>query len=127
MGPGIEANGSDPMTRRPPEIESFHAHVYFDESSRDPARALREEVEARFPVTMGRWHERCVGPHPRWSYQIAFAPEVFDRLVPFLMLNRRGCTIFLHPNTGQDLEDHRDRALWMGELLPLNLAIFKRP
>ncbi len=121
-----DAKGSDPMTQRPPEIENFHAHVYFDEGSRDTARALPDEVEARFQIAMGRWHERCVGPHPRWSYQIAFEPEIFDRLIPFLMLRRRGCTIFVHPNTGQGFEDHRDRALWMGELLPLNLAIFNQ-
>ena len=115
------------MTLDVGDIESYHAHVYFDESSRDPAQALREAVLEAFPaVTMGRWHEKPVGPHPRWSYQIAFQPELFGELAAWLMLHRRGCTIFLHPNTGNDLEDHRDYPTWMGEMLPLELGIFEK-
>ncbi|MDP6564535.1 MAG: DOPA 4,5-dioxygenase family protein [Alphaproteobacteria bacterium] len=106
-------------------IRDYHAHVYFDADSREPARALREAVEERFEVEMGRWHEKLVGPHPRWSYQIKFQPALFDELVPWLMLNRRGLTVFLHPNTGQDLEDHRDHPVWMGELLPLKISLFE--
>ena len=30
-----------------PEIQDYHAHVYFDADSREPAKALREEIEAR--------------------------------------------------------------------------------
>ncbi len=108
------------------QIDGFHAHVYFDESKREPAQALRDAVTEAFDgIEMGRWHEKEVGPHPRWSYQIAFPNELFDSLVPWLMVNRRDCTIFLHPNTGNDLEDHRDCAIWMGEMIPLNLAMFE--
>jgi len=32
--------------------------------------------------------------------------------------------VFIHPNTGQDLEDHRDRALWIGQSMPLVLSLF---
>jgi aromatic ring-cleaving dioxygenase len=107
------------------DIDGYHAHVYFGEDNREPAQALRDEVTEKFPaIEMGRWHERPVGPHPRWSYQIAFAPDLFETLVPWLMLNRRDCTIFLHPNTGNDLEDHRDGAVWMGEMLDLKLEMF---
>lgn len=109
------------MTDAAQAIEDFHAHVYFDASSREAAQAVCEAVEAQFDVAMGRWHERNVGPHPRWSYQIAFAPEEFARLIPWLALNRRGLTVFIHPNTGDAIADHTDHALWMGELLPLNL------
>ena len=107
-----------------PEIQDYHAHVYFDADSRGPAKDLHKEIETKFDVTMGRWHEKEVGPHPRWSYQVKFEPHQFAELVPWLMLNRRGLTIFLHPNTGNDLEDHRDRSTWMGAILPLKLDIF---
>jgi len=110
----------------PAAIESYHAHVYFDAGSREAAQTLRDAITEAFPVEMGRWHEKPVGPHPRWSYQVAFAPELFDALVPWLMVNRNGLTIFLHPNTGDDLTDHRDYPLWMGELLELNLSIFDK-
>jgi len=110
----------------PAAIESYHAHVYFDAESRDAAQGLRDAIVDAFPVEMGRWHEKPVGPHPRWSYQVAFAPELFDALVPWLMVNRNGLTIFLHPNTGDDLADHRDHPAWMGEQVALNLGMFEK-
>ena len=105
-------------------IEDWHAHVYFDSDTRERARALRELIERRFPIEMGRFHEKRVGPHPCWSYQVAFKPDDFDRLVPWLALNRNGLVVFIHPNTGDDLSDHRDRALWLGAKLDLKLEIF---
>lgn len=107
-------------------IDSYHAHVYFDARTRDAAWALRQRLPSVFPgAEIGRFHERPVGPHPRWSFQIAFAPDLFDRVVPWLMLHREGLTVFLHPNTGDAYTDHADRAVWMGELLPLNLEALR--
>jgi aromatic ring-cleaving dioxygenase len=103
-------------------IESWHAHIYFDAASRAAAATLREAAGRAFPeVELGRMHERPVGPHPRWSCQLAFPPELLGAVLPWLVERRGGLTIFMHPNTGQALEDHRDRAVWMGELLPLEL------
>ena len=104
-------------------IEDYHAHVYYDAASKETAARLRAAVEARFEVTLGRWHDRPVGPHPRWSYQIAFETEIFGSLVPWLALNREGLVIFVHPNTGQDLPDHAQRAIWLGEKVELNLDV----
>ena len=58
--------------------------------SRDRAAVLREWVEARFPVRMGRWQDEPVGPHRAAMYQFAFAPELFADVVPFVMMNRHG-------------------------------------
>ncbi len=107
-------------------IQGYHAHVYYDEASRGAAERLRESLAERFEVELGRWHDRPIGPHPRWSYQVAFAPEIFAEIVPFLMLNRDGLIIFLHPDTGADVPDHRDHPLWMGESLEVDLAALER-
>jgi DOPA 4,5-dioxygenase len=106
-----------------PAIESWHAHVYFDAASRDAAWALRETIMTQFEgrMEMGRFHERPVGPHPCWSYQIAFKPDRFTEIVSWLAMNRGALVVFTHPNTGDDIGDHRDRAVWMGAFLDLNL------
>ena len=106
-------------------IEDWHAHVYFDAESREEARALREAIEARFEMAMGRFHEKEVGPHPRWSYQVHFGNGIFDQLIPWLALNRGALVVFIHPNTDDALSDHRDRAIWLGAKLDLKLEIFR--
>jgi DOPA 4,5-dioxygenase len=106
-------------------ITGYHAHVYYDAQSKPAAAALREAIEARFDVRLGRWHDRPVGPHPRWSYQVAFAPEVFAELVSWLALNRGDLTIFLHPETGDVLPDHRDHAIWLGDKAELDFEALK--
>ena len=110
----------------PGAITGYHAHVYFDEQSIDGARRLCEEAQRRFGATMGRMHEKPVGPHPSWSCQLAFAPALFDQVVPWLALNRGPLIILVHPETGDHLRDHRDHALWMGQVMPLKLSIFTR-
>ena len=106
------------------EIRGFHAHVYFDEASLAQARALCEAARDRFALQMGRVHEKLVGPHPCWSCQLAFAPDQFGQVIPWLALNRDGLTVFIHPETGDDLTDHTEHAIWMGEMLDLDLSIF---
>jgi DOPA 4,5-dioxygenase len=104
-------------------IQSFHAHIYFrDAAERDKAAALREAIAARFLVQLGRWHDKLVGPHARAMYQIAFNPDVFADFVPWLMLNRNGLAILLHPNTGRPRADHLVHAVWFGEILPIENA-----
>ena len=106
-------------------IRGYHAHVYFDASSVERARHLCERASETLNVTMGRVHEKNVGPHPRWSCQLAFEPEEFATVVPWLALNRDAFTVFVHPETGDNLTDHTAHAIWMGEMLDLKLDIFK--
>ena len=106
--------------RAQPSIRGFHAHVYFSQTTLDQARALCTAAANLFDVTMGRVHEKPVGPHVDWSCQLAFAPPMFGHLIPWLAMNRAGLVVFVHPISDNELVDHRDRALWMGEIRPLH-------
>lgn len=112
-----------PFPMPDPVIHGYHAHVYFDATTLAQARALCEAAAARFPLKMGRVHEKPVGPHPDGSCQLAFKAALLADVLPWLMLNRGGLVVFVHPITGQDLLDHRDRALWMGAVRPLDLSV----
>ncbi|KIC08294.1 4,5-dioxygenase [Leisingera sp. ANG-M1] len=105
-------------------ITGYHAHVYFDADTAAQARSLCQQAADQFGVSMGRVHERNVGPHPRWSCQLAASPEQFAELLPWLALNRGGLMVFAHPESGDDLADHRDHGIWLGTGLELDLSIF---
>ncbi len=110
-----------PPARPIAEITSYHAHVYFSDSAgREHAAWLRERVAERFVVQLGRWHDRNVGPHTSPMYQIAFTSDLFPLLVPWLMLNRRGLSVLVHPNTDNPHDDHLVHALWLGQALAID-------
>ena len=86
-------------------IHSYHAHVYYDPAlTRGAAELLRQRIAERFVVQLGRWHDVPV-------------------CGPWLMLNRNGLDVLLHPNTLAPLDDHLVHALWLGEKLALKEAV----
>jgi aromatic ring-cleaving dioxygenase len=109
-----------------PRIENWHAHVYFDAATREAAWALREKIEKTHAIEMGRFHEKPVGPHPMFSYQVTVRNDQFTEVMSWLAMNHGELIVFVHPNTGHDLEDHRDRAIWIGTSVPLLLDIFTK-
>ena len=109
-------------------IKDYHAHIYYDPAtSRERAERLRRRVAELFPsAKLGRWHDELVGPHPQSMFQIAFPTTMLAEFVPWLMLNRDGLTVLLHPETGDNYTDHSAHAAWFGAMLPLRLEVFKK-
>lgn len=112
------------MPRPQNRYPAYHAHVYFDSGTADQAAALCEAARDRFGISMGRMHRKLVGPHPRWSCQLAFDREQFPALIDWLDSNRAGLNILVHGVTGDDLADHTDHAAWLGDPSPLDLSMF---
>lgn len=112
--------------RETTDITGFHAHVYFDEATRDAAARLREALAPRFAVEVGRWHPEPVGPHPKAMYQVAFARDQFAGVVPWLMLNRAGLSILVHPVTDDPVADHGVNSCWLGEALALDVELIRQ-
>jgi len=107
-------------------IMGFHAHVYYhDDETREIAAKIRSYAEANLNVIMGRWRDQPVGPHPTPMFQMAFQPDEFARIVPWLMLNHHGLSVLIHPETGDHVPDHRDFPLWLGEKLDLDISFLE--
>ncbi|HVN90137.1 MAG TPA: DOPA 4,5-dioxygenase family protein [Candidatus Binataceae bacterium] len=109
----------------PAKIRFYHAHIYYDAASRATAARLRRQIARRFNVVMGRWRDEPVGPHPQPMYQVKFDPPEFPLIVPWLMLNRSGLTVLVHPDTGDAITDHAVNPLWLGQKLELNVEILR--
>lgn len=77
-------------------------------------------------LRLGRFHERPVGPHPQWSFQLAFTSDRVTPMLEWLAVHHGALDIFMHPNTGDDLRDHRDSAVWIGRSHELVLTVFQK-
>jgi aromatic ring-cleaving dioxygenase len=110
----------------PGQVRGYHAHIYYDPETRATAERLRTGIGDRFEARLGNWHDEPVGPHPVSMYQVAFAAEEFPALVPWLMLNRDGLDVLVHPLTDDSVADHTRHALWLGTPLPLRLEVLRR-
>jgi aromatic ring-cleaving dioxygenase len=106
-------------------IRGYHAHVYFDASTREVAAALRAELGARFPVQLGDVHDEAYGPHPLPMFHVAFGPDALGAIVPWLMLNRGGLDILVHPNTDDPVADHSSNPLWLGTPVALDVGFIE--
>jgi len=107
------------------DIKGYHAHVYFDADTKLRAQALCAAAHAEFGVPVGNFHDRPVGPHPMGSCQLTVTPKLFAPVMTWLAFHRDGLIVFAHPDTGDHLRDHVERATWLGAGLDLNLSIFQ--
>jgi DOPA 4,5-dioxygenase len=110
----------------PSQVRGYHAHIYYAPETRPTAERLRVGIAERFYARLGSWHDAPVGPHPVAMYQVAFTAEEFPTLVPWLMLNREGLDVLVHPLTDDSVADHTRFALWLGTVLPLRLDVLRR-
>jgi DOPA 4,5-dioxygenase len=104
----------------------YHAHVYFDEASRPTAERLRETISSTFAVQAGALSDEPRGPHPISQFNVMFQAQEFQNIVPWLMLNREGLDILVHPLTDDMVDDHSIYALWLGTPVKLKLDTLQR-
>jgi len=114
------------MTNASPQVHGYHAHVYYDAATRPEAAKLRDALAANFPVRAGALRDDPVGPHPVSQFAVIFETPAFETVVPWLMLNREGLDILIHPLTDDMVDDHSVYALWLGSPVALKLHTMQR-
>jgi aromatic ring-cleaving dioxygenase len=105
----------------------YHAHIYYDPTR---TRAVAEHVCAavgeKFRVEIDGFRDMPVGPHPIANALVIFKPDQFEHVVPYLMLNRAGLDVLVHPLTEDAVADHSSYAIWLGYPVELKLHALPR-
>jgi len=83
------------------ELKGYHAHVYYDQTTRPVAERLRDTIIGQFAVKPGAFSDEPIGPHPM------------------------GLDVLVHPLTESSYNDHSKNALWLGTPVPMRLEILR--
>ena len=113
------------MTERTADSVSnlgYHAHIYYDPAkTRGVAERVCAGVGEKFRVEIESFRDEPRGPHPISNALVIFTPDQFEHVVPWLMLNRDGLDVLVHPLTTNAVDDHSDYAIWLGNPVALKL------
>lgn len=105
---------------------SYHAHIYWhDQISRAIAVGMREHLD-ELGCSLGRIHDRPIGPHSLPMYQAAYHDLIKGDVEAFLADRSDGLSILLHDDTGNHVHDHTHGARWIGTPLDLDISFLKR-
>ncbi len=107
------------------ELKGYHAHVYYDAATRPVAERLRDAIISKFTVEPGAFSDEPRGPHPISQFNVIFEPPEFQNIVQWLMLNRQGLDVLVHPLTESSYDDHSKNALWLGTPVSMRLEILR--
>ena len=105
----------------------YHAHIYYSDSERPAAEALRANFEAGRPQVLfvGRMTDGAVGPHPIPQFEVHFLEH--SRTSVIATIDASGLRALVHPLTDDDLADHTSLARWIGEPLALDVTTLDPP
>ena len=103
------------------KIDGYHAHIYYDAATRARASQLRETIAATLGVEVRELSDAPRGPHPVPQFRFSFTTAQFEKVVPWLMLNRQGLDVLVHPLTHNSYDDHSRYAVWLGSPVMLRL------
>ncbi|KAF7563730.1 hypothetical protein G7046_g383 [Stylonectria norvegica] len=118
----------------------YDVHIYYLQSNAEQtkyASELWQRIRREFPeLRIYRVWDRPIGPHPIAMFEVNLhTPAQFGAFISWLAIWRGPLSALIHPNTipeegthphASEKRDHLERAIWMGERLPLDLSLFNR-
>ncbi|MGK0367437.1 MAG: aromatic ring-cleaving dioxygenase [Thermoproteota archaeon] len=90
----------------------------------EKAEKLKAKFESSFDFKIGRVWDKPVGPHPIGSCQVTVPVGEFEKTLIWVLENRGGIDFFIHPVTGNDLEDHTTSSIWVGKSYTVKSEMF---
>ena len=108
-------------------ITGYHMHVYCELEQIPLAQSIHDLLMNEKPGIDGAGPVRNypVGPHALPMFEAWFQPDAINKVLPWILKNRQGLSVLIHPLTGDDYLDHAESAIWIGNPLPINLEMLR--
>lgn len=108
------------------KIQGYHVHVYCQPEQHTLCEDIRTKMMADLGGILGGAgpvRNRPVGPHPLPMFEAWFQPNGLNSVLEWILANRSGLPVLIHPLSGNDYEDHAKHGIWIGEKLQLDLSV----
>lgn len=109
-------------------MQIFHGHIYFSTDQAERATEVRQNLANALPqlTYIGKLITQPIGPHAKPMFEIHIPAAEIDRIIPVIDDLRQGLPVLIHPVQEDELEAHTAAARWLGEKLPLDLAVLAK-
>ena len=71
---------------------------------------------------VANYTEGPLGPHPIGQFVTCCNHTALSRATSWFMQNHKNLTVLLHPLTRYEIIDHTERAMWLGQSMPLDIS-----
>jgi aromatic ring-cleaving dioxygenase len=110
-------------------LTGYHVHIYFEKGDHHYSQAVAQVIEQQMLVLFPQHINTSssvgvVGPHTKPNIVLEINKDAVTDIVPWLQFNNRGLSILIHPETGDEIRDHENAALWLNEPVALNEDFF---
>lgn len=106
-------------------MKYFHAHIYFKAKDIDYARSLANKVRSQDNFEKVEFYEKPIGPHPLGMIEAHFREPCRKTITEWLTQNHGKFSVLIHEDTGDDVKDHTDDIVWLGEELKIDFSFFE--
>jgi aromatic ring-cleaving dioxygenase len=106
----------------------YHAHIYFNLDEIALATQVRENITQAIPqlTYVGELIPMLVGPHPKPMFEIHIPVADLNYAMATIVKLRQGLSVLIHPVQHDEVAAHTIDAVWLGEVLTLNIDFLKK-
>lgn len=109
-------------------MQIFHGHIYFSADQIERAAEVRQNFTNALPqlTYIGELINKPIGPHAKPMFEIHIPAAQIEQITLVIDDLRQGLSVLIHPVQENELEAHTVGARWLGEKLPLDLAVLTK-
>jgi aromatic ring-cleaving dioxygenase len=108
-------------------MKTYHAHIYFDSQDTQTVADLHFAA-THLDSDIFKFHKlytNKVGPHFLPMIELHFIETHKTEVIEWINSRRKGLSVLIHEDTGNDVEDHLE-PIWLGSRLPIDFTFFAK-
>jgi aromatic ring-cleaving dioxygenase len=107
----------------------YHAHIYYHPDQQEFAERLQISIKFALGDCLKKISDlipHAHGPHPIPTFEIHYDQAHYNHVLGYLKEHHGDLSVLIHQDTGDDVPDHSENILWLGEPVALDFEFFEK-